>query len=101
MNATIATIGRRQLTPATVARPRAPIRGLVKKARPVSPIPFPIVIPEGEPSARRANPALAETAFGCPRDGLENRFVYIVISPRARGLSIGVNLNPDQRCNFD
>jgi len=41
------------------------------------------------------------TAFGCPPDSLENRFVYIVISPRARGLSVGVNMNPDKRCNFD
>lgn len=31
----------------------------------------------------------------------ENRFVYPVISRRARGLSIGVNLNPDKVCNFD
>lgn len=42
-----------------------------------------------------------ETAFGCPRDFLNNRFVYVVISPRARGLSVGVNLNPDKRCNFN
>ena len=28
-------------------------------------------------------------------------FVYPVISRRSRGLSIGVNLNPDKRCNFD
>jgi wyosine [tRNA(Phe)-imidazoG37] synthetase (radical SAM superfamily) len=42
-----------------------------------------------------------ETAFGCPRNFLGNRFVYAVISPRARGLSIGVNMNPDQFCNFD
>jgi wyosine [tRNA(Phe)-imidazoG37] synthetase (radical SAM superfamily) len=41
------------------------------------------------------------TAFGCPRDFLDNRFVYAVISPRARGLSVGVNMNPDKRCNFD
>ena len=27
-------------------------------------------------------------------------YVYPVISRRARGLSIGVNLNPDKRCNF-
>ena len=47
------------------------------------------------------SPRAAETAFGCPRDFLDNRFVYVVISPRARGLSIGVNLNPDKRCNFD
>jgi wyosine [tRNA(Phe)-imidazoG37] synthetase (radical SAM superfamily) len=42
-----------------------------------------------------------ETAFGCPRDFLENRFVYVVVSARARGLSIGVNVNPDKRCDFD
>jgi wyosine [tRNA(Phe)-imidazoG37] synthetase (radical SAM superfamily) len=45
-------------------------------------------------------PATRETAFGCPRDFLDNRFVYVVISPRARGLSVGVNLNPDRKCNF-
>ena len=28
-------------------------------------------------------------------------FVYPVISRRARGLSIGINLNPDKVCNFD
>src|SRR5213593_4509851 len=41
------------------------------------------------------------TAFGCPREFLNNRFLYLVISPRARGLSIGVNMNPDKHCNFD
>jgi wyosine [tRNA(Phe)-imidazoG37] synthetase (radical SAM superfamily) len=41
------------------------------------------------------------TAFGCPRDFLDSRFVYTVISPRARGLSVGVNVNPDKVCNFD
>lgn len=29
-----------------------------------------------------------------------HRFVYPVISRRSRGLSIGINLNPDKRCNF-
>jgi len=42
-----------------------------------------------------------ETAFDRPRDFLGNRFVYAVISSRARGLSLGVNVNPDKRCNFD
>ena len=41
------------------------------------------------------------TPFAYPRDFLENRFVYLTISPRARGLSIGVNINPDAKCNFD
>src|SRR5215213_8570399 len=39
--------------------------------------------------------------FAYPRDFLGRRFVYLTISPRARGLSIGVNLNPDRRCNFN
>jgi wyosine [tRNA(Phe)-imidazoG37] synthetase (radical SAM superfamily) len=30
-----------------------------------------------------------------------NLYVYAVVSRRARGLSIGVNLNPDKVCNFD
>ena len=42
-----------------------------------------------------------EVAFGYPRDFLENLFVYLVISPRANGLSIGVNLNPVVNCNLD
>jgi wyosine [tRNA(Phe)-imidazoG37] synthetase (radical SAM superfamily) len=42
-----------------------------------------------------------QQAFGFPRDYLSNHFVYLTISPRARGLSIGVNLNPDKHCNFD
>lgn len=42
-----------------------------------------------------------DTAFGCPRNFLQNRFVYVVISARARGLSIGVNMTPDKRCNFN
>ena len=31
----------------------------------------------------------------------KNTWVYPVISRRAKGLSIGVNLNPDKRCSFD
>jgi len=50
---------------------------------------------------RGAGTSKTETAFGCPRDFLGNRFVYVVISPRARGLSIGLNMNPDKFCNFD
>lgn len=43
----------------------------------------------------------AGTAFGCRRDFLNNRFVYAVVSSRAGGLSVGINLNPDKLCNFD
>lgn len=53
--------------------------------------------PDAEPGVG----AVRGTAFGCPRDFGDSRFVYTVISPRARGLSVGVNMNPDQRCNFD
>ena len=45
--------------------------------------------------------AAREAAFDRPRDFLNNRFVYAVISSRARGLSLGVNMNPDKLCNFD
>jgi wyosine [tRNA(Phe)-imidazoG37] synthetase (radical SAM superfamily) len=46
-------------------------------------------------------PIIPETAFGSPRDFLSNRFVYAVISARAHGLSLGVNMNPDRLCSFD
>lgn len=35
------------------------------------------------------------------RNWRANRYVYPVISRRSRGLSVGVNLNPDKVCNFD
>ncbi|MGA2865455.1 MAG: hypothetical protein ABSF95_13355 [Verrucomicrobiota bacterium] len=59
----------------------------------------------GEPAEKkRGGPArsngLQDTAYGSPRDFLDNRFVYTVVSARARGLSVGVNLCPDRNCNF-
>src|SRR5436309_3874413 len=45
--------------------------------------------------------ATAADTFGRPREFLGNRFVYAVVSQRAHGLSIGINFNPDKRCNFD
>ena len=54
-----------------------------------------------KPPEPAAWPSRGETAFGSPRNFLENRFVYVVISPRARGLSLGINMNPDRRCDFD
>ncbi len=47
-----------------------------------------------------ACPVTAHAAFEYPRDFLSNRFVYLVISSRAGGLSIGVNLNPAVTCNL-
>lgn len=44
---------------------------------------------------------LPRNPFAIPRNFLANRFVYLTVSPRARGLSVGVNFNPDKRCNFD
>jgi wyosine [tRNA(Phe)-imidazoG37] synthetase (radical SAM superfamily) len=35
------------------------------------------------------------------RDFADNRYVYAVVSRRSKGVSIGVNLNPDKVCNFD
>jgi wyosine [tRNA(Phe)-imidazoG37] synthetase (radical SAM superfamily) len=31
----------------------------------------------------------------------QNKFVYPVLSRRSRGISVGINLNPDKVCNFD
>jgi wyosine [tRNA(Phe)-imidazoG37] synthetase (radical SAM superfamily) len=53
------------------------------------------------PEKSRSTAGKHVNVFAHPRDFLENRFVYLTISPRARGLSIGVNLNPDRKCNFD
>ncbi len=44
---------------------------------------------------------IATNPFAIPRNFLHNRFVYVTVSPRAKGLSVGVNLNPDKHCNFD
>lgn len=41
------------------------------------------------------------TDFGCPRESMGKQFVYVVFSARARGISVGINLQPDKRCNFD
>lgn len=35
------------------------------------------------------------------RDLGSQRYVYAVVSRRSRGVSIGINLNPDKLCNFD
>ncbi len=35
------------------------------------------------------------------RQLLQNRYVYAVVSRRAKGLSVGINLNVDKVCNFD
>jgi wyosine [tRNA(Phe)-imidazoG37] synthetase (radical SAM superfamily) len=57
-------------------------------------------LPNGHAEKKNHN-AAREAAFDRPRDFLNNRFVYAVISSRAHGLSLGVNMNPDKLCNFD
>ena len=59
-----------------------------------------ILVANGQLEKKRHLP-VREISFDRPRDFLNNHFVYAVISPRARGLTLGVNMNPDQRCNFD
>ena len=51
-------------------------------------------------SGRKAEGVGADP-FALPRDFHGYRFVYFTISPRARGLSLGVNFNPDKLCDFD
>lgn len=36
-----------------------------------------------------------------PRSWREYKLCYPVVSRRSRGLSLGINLNPDRVCNFD
>src|SRR5579884_2724288 len=35
------------------------------------------------------------------RSFADNRYVYALVSRRSRGVSVGLNLNPDKVCNFD
>ena len=63
---------------------------------------FQALDPQEKQKRAQQRPTLRrDTAFGCLRDFLDNRFVYTVFSSRARGLSIGINMNPDSACNFD
>jgi len=48
-----------------------------------------------------SNTAFTRAITSHPRVFESNRYVYPVISRRSRGLSVGVNLNPDKICNFD
>mgnify|MGYP000014695361 CR=1 FL=1 len=44
-------------------------------------------------------PPLSEAEH--PRNFRDSRYVYPVLSRRAGGISVGINLNPDKTCNFD
>ncbi len=57
-----------------------------------------------DPTAKRPDATRAprgHTALGYRRDYLGNRFVYVTLSSRSRGLSIGINLTPGKQCNFN
>ena len=53
------------------------------------------VIAAVRPTARSRGP------FEHPFVPVAGQYVYAVVSPRARGLSLGVDLNPSKYCNFD
>lgn len=77
--------------------PAAPVGGPEHRVLRSPPAPAP-----GPPAPREHGICSRwETAFGYARNFLDNRFVYLVISPRAHGLSVGINFNPDKKCNFD
>ena len=46
-------------------------------------------------------PGCAGGPFQHPFVPLAGSYIYVVVSPRARGLSLGINLNPTKYCNFD
>jgi wyosine [tRNA(Phe)-imidazoG37] synthetase (radical SAM superfamily) len=54
------------------------------------------------PISRRPDSTRLRDAFRRhERRFADNRYVYAVVSRRSRGLSVGINLNPDKACNFD
>jgi hypothetical protein len=62
-----------------------------------------VSIPAGGKTDDPASPCRRsdDLALGCPRSFFPaSTHVYAVVSSRAR-IVIGVNLNPDQYCNFD
>jgi wyosine [tRNA(Phe)-imidazoG37] synthetase (radical SAM superfamily) len=56
---------------------------------------------ERDPKNMIENDAVRAAVSEHPRLWEENRYVYPVLSRRSKGVSIGVNLNPDKICNFD
>lgn len=56
----------------------------------------------GRAAGRPAKPDGQEVSVARhPRSYRGSAYVYPVLSRRARGISIGINLNPDKVCNFD
>lgn len=46
------------------------------------------------------SPDILQTTWH-PRRLYDFKYVYAVLSRRSKGVSIGINLNPDERCNYD
>src|SRR5437660_9313353 len=79
-------------------------RGLLQRTRDKGPSPFPVrqaASIKGAMSSSDRGPTKLALFTQHSRHWRENRYVYPVISRRSKGLSIGVNLNPDTVCNFD
>lgn len=51
--------------------------------------------------ATASNGVESHSVFEHPRDFLHNKFVYLVMSSRAGGLSLGITLHPVTKCTFD
>ena len=51
--------------------------------------------------SRDSSPQIVPLHARHERRFAESRFVYPVLSRRSRGISVGINLNPDKVCNFD
>jgi wyosine [tRNA(Phe)-imidazoG37] synthetase (radical SAM superfamily) len=52
-------------------------------------------------STRKSHDKMADAYRRHERRWKDNLFVYAVVSRRSRGISIGINLNPNKACNFD
>jgi wyosine [tRNA(Phe)-imidazoG37] synthetase (radical SAM superfamily) len=53
------------------------------------------------PGTRKDNAKMMNAWQHHERRWKDNLYVYAVVSRRSRGISIGINLSPDKRCNFD
>jgi len=54
-----------------------------------------------QPSTQRPSDPLLQLHRDHSRLFQQNLYVYPVLSRRSRGISVGINLNPDMVCNFD
>src|SRR5580765_1423406 len=70
------------------------LSAIAETQAPMRPVRAPIRRPSSPPKTSSSMTTHCRKFFG-------NRFVYALISQRAHGLSIGVNVNPDKFCNFD